>query len=160
MLRSVLQFLVWETVKMVRGANSVKRQEWTRRLMRFGNSQLSVARFCQREGVSTASFYQWQRRLRSCPDKDDTESHDAPPVPHNTPFQELQFIDSRPLGTATTATALTVCLPGGIQLHVADNLPAIQTVVRELTGAAILRGVHEIPDGNPCSACQSPRARQ
>src|SRR6516225_9885548 len=38
---------------------------WQQRLDRFRKSGLAVADFCQREGISTASFYAWRRRLRA-----------------------------------------------------------------------------------------------
>ncbi len=39
------------------------RQLWHLRLLRFQRGALSVADFCDREGVSVASFYAWKRRL-------------------------------------------------------------------------------------------------
>jgi transposase len=40
-------------------------RRWQQRLDRFRRSGLSVADFCDREGVSTASFYAWRRRLQT-----------------------------------------------------------------------------------------------
>jgi len=40
-------------------------RQWRERLDRFDRSEWTVAEFCQREGYSTASFYQWRRKLRS-----------------------------------------------------------------------------------------------
>ena len=37
------------------------------RLDRFRKSGLAVADFCEREGISTASFYAWRRRLQGDP---------------------------------------------------------------------------------------------
>ena len=37
---------------------------WERRLARYGDSGLTVGRFCDREGVSIATFHYWQRKLR------------------------------------------------------------------------------------------------
>lgn len=37
---------------------------WRERLRRFRQSGVTVAEFCEDEGLSTASFYVWQRRLR------------------------------------------------------------------------------------------------
>src|SRR5487761_1359860 len=48
---------------MARSADSVRRRLWQQRLQRFERGRLSVAAFCQAEGVSSASFYQWQRVL-------------------------------------------------------------------------------------------------
>jgi hypothetical protein len=38
-------------------------QLWLDRLNRHSASQLTVAKFCEREEVSLPSFYQWKRRL-------------------------------------------------------------------------------------------------
>ena len=39
------------------------RARWQALLARATRSGLSVAEFCRREGVSTASFYTWRKRL-------------------------------------------------------------------------------------------------
>ena len=135
---------------MVRGSNPSKVQEWTERLARFRNSKMSVAQFCDAEGVSSPSFYQWQRKLgkRSVSAgsvKDSAaSSRDRPGA-----FQAVQVTPSQPLlaardlaaaPPAVTRPVLTVWLPGGIQVQVADNLPAIGAVMRELTGHDAIRG--------------------
>ena len=38
---------------------------WQQRLDRFRKSGLAVADFCEGEGISTASFYAWRRRLQA-----------------------------------------------------------------------------------------------
>ena len=48
---------------MARPASSHKRSEWRQRLRRFAQSKASVSEFCQREGVSVASYYQWRKKL-------------------------------------------------------------------------------------------------
>jgi len=40
-----------------------KRQDWITRFRRFQENPSPVARFCRTEGVSSASFYLWKRRL-------------------------------------------------------------------------------------------------
>src|SRR3989339_446104 len=40
---------------------------WQERIRRFRRSGQTVAGFCAAEGVSTASFYQWRRRLAQPP---------------------------------------------------------------------------------------------
>ena len=37
---------------------------WRKRVERQRSSGLSVLEYCRREGISTASFYGWKRRLR------------------------------------------------------------------------------------------------
>jgi hypothetical protein len=150
MLGVCLQVLKRETLEMVRGSNPSKVQEWTERLARFRNSKMSVAQFCDAEGVSSPSFYQWQRKLRkrsvSAGSVKDpaASSTDGPGA-----FQAVQVTPSQPLMAARdlaatppafTRPVLTVWLPGGIQVTVADNLPVIGAVMRELAGRHAIRG--------------------
>ncbi len=48
-----------------------KRREWEQRLARRESSGLTVAEFCEWEGVSVAAFYQWRKKFSgetsSCP---------------------------------------------------------------------------------------------
>ena len=135
---------------MVRGSNPVKVQEWVDRLTRRGESDGSVAQFCEAEGVSVASFYQWQRKLRDAAVSKDTKTLAAGSAGRSSASRAsasgaggtnrrvgFQAVDVTSAGALTgalgsSAAAVTVCLPGGIQVQVADNLPAIQAVMREL----------------------------
>src|SRR5262249_62115567 len=49
---------------------------WRLRLRRQATSGLSIPEFCEREGVSTASFYAWRRRLAAPP----VTAPSAPPL--------------------------------------------------------------------------------
>jgi hypothetical protein len=49
---------------MARITDHDKLAQWRMRIERFQASGLTVADFCQREQVSTAAFYYWQRKLR------------------------------------------------------------------------------------------------
>ena len=40
-------------------------KRWRERLRRFESSDLTVAAYCQAEGVSQAGFYQWRKKLGS-----------------------------------------------------------------------------------------------
>ncbi len=48
---------------MARVANPRKRAEWVERLRRFESSGATISAFCEAEGVSAASFYQWRAKL-------------------------------------------------------------------------------------------------
>lgn len=52
---------------MARLPNPQLAQQWRERLERFehSESEWTIAEFCELEGYSTASFYQWRRKLRS-----------------------------------------------------------------------------------------------
>ena len=126
---------------MVRGSNAVKVQEWTGRLLLFHKSDVTVAQFCQGEGVSQPSFYYWKSKLRDqlLP----TES------PNRRPASSQKRTNKRPAFKAVQVTsssqpsasqpALTVCMSGEIQIEVADNPAAIQAVMRELLNAEKVR---------------------
>ncbi len=123
---------------MARGPNPIKVQEWTERLARFRKSKLSVAEFCDAEGVSTPSFYHWQRKLRKLASPGSKNDSTTSPTNRRPAFQTVQVTSSGPL--AAPQPALTVWLPGGIQVQVANNLPAIGAVMRELAGPFEIRG--------------------
>ncbi len=96
---------------MARRASAAKRREWSERLERFEVSGQTVAKFCEAEGVSTASLYQWRRRLSQqeggglqC-----VETRDAP-------NGASRFL---PVRVALEAPpVLTVRLPNGIAIEV------------------------------------------
>ena len=48
---------------MPRSANPALETTWRRRLRQQPDSGLTIQQFCHREGVSTASFHAWKRRL-------------------------------------------------------------------------------------------------
>lgn len=49
---------------MSRESVLARRESWYRRMQEFEQGTANVADFCRRAGVSTASFYQWRRRLK------------------------------------------------------------------------------------------------
>ena len=128
---------------MSRGSNPAKVQEWTDRLLRFQNSAVKVARFCEGEGVSAPSFYHWKRKLRDrlppqspatkpgrAAQAKQTSRRRVIPTNQRSSFQKVQLVSSTT--PEVSHPALAVCLSGGIQVQVADNLPAIEVVMREL----------------------------
>src|SRR5262245_54121959 len=48
-----------------RRSDPTTHRRWQQRLDRFRTSGLTVADFCEREGISTASFYAWRRRFEA-----------------------------------------------------------------------------------------------
>lgn len=92
---------------------------WRERLRRFRASGMTVARFCEVEGVSQPSFYQWRKRLA------DDSGRTARPV-----FQQVVV-------TPTVGSpALRVRLASGTEIEVdAEHLEVIRAVVGELARA-------------------------
>jgi len=71
---------------MTRLPNPQLALQWRERLGRFDQSELTIAEFCRLEGCSTASFYQWRRRLKGA------EIPDAPafvPVDFDSSYLEI-----------------------------------------------------------------------
>jgi hypothetical protein len=142
------QFLTREALAMVGGLRAVKVGEWTARLARFRNFDGPAVRFCEAEGVSTAAFYQWRRKLRERPAGGGGATSAADggnDGPRQAAFRAVSVTASAGV-FAATSPAVTVSLPGGIVVHVADNPRAIETVLRAVTGRPASGGDHEIHD--------------
>ena len=103
---------------MARVSDSGKAVAWRRRVRRFGRSALTVARFCEHEGVSTASFYRWRSRLAD--QRPPTRGVDQTPA-----FQAVRV--------TRADTPVSIQLPGGARVEVpAENLDAVRAVLGEL----------------------------
>jgi hypothetical protein len=86
-----------------------KRQEWAARLRRFQQNPSSVAAFCRTEGVSSASFYLWKRRLAA-------EATPAAPT-----FVPLTVAESLP-------APVEVTFPSGIVIRLPADEHALRTL--------------------------------
>ena len=75
------------------------------RLERFEQSGSSVQEFCDAEGVSTASFYQWRRKLQL------TSSFD------NLSVSQFVPVMLQPTQARQHATVMSIDLPGGIRIR-------------------------------------------
>ena len=71
---------------MARQKNVSTERMWRDRLRRFRQSGVTVAEFCDHEGLSTASFYVWQRRLRGDRAAPRESVATGQPVPHQALF--------------------------------------------------------------------------
>jgi hypothetical protein len=81
---------------------------WRQRLQRQTSSGLSIAAFCFREGVSSASFRAWKRRLT-------TQSLPVRPEP---PLFVPLHLDSPPgLASAVLGCAVEIELPHHVRLR-------------------------------------------
>ena len=89
-----------------RGPDPATQQRWQQRLERFRRSGLSIPAFCDREGISTASFYSWRRRLQGDPSPAAADKPRVVPV-HLVP---------QPAGAP-----LEVLLPSGLVLRLSPD---------------------------------------
>ena len=69
---------------MVRKDRAERERQWLERFDRQGASGLSVASFCEREGISSVSFYHWRKRLRRTPQPKAVKGEHA--ISKNLPF--------------------------------------------------------------------------
>lgn len=106
---------------MARSPNPQLAQQWQERLDRFAESELTVAEFCQLEGYSSASFYQWRRKLA-----DDQTLAVAAFVPVDFSASDLHHQHPESMTVELPGGAL-VKIPRGARLPDCRNL--IQAVV-------------------------------
>jgi transposase len=93
---------------------------WQQRLLRFKRSDLSVSAFCNREGISTPSFYAWRRRLRL----------DPPTAPDGPRFLPIRVLPA--------AAPVELVLPCGaaLRLTAGCDLAFVRSLVDSLGGAS------------------------
>lgn len=103
---------------MPRSADPHLRQWWRELIQSFEPRHETVAQFCRRNAVSTASFYNWKRKLANTstsqekeptPARQQTESDDA------HAFLPVQLIGS---AFGPDDQPLQVHLPGGVRIEV------------------------------------------
>lgn len=83
-------------------------EEWRGVLARYASSGLTVAAFCQRESISTASFYRWRCALSGAPSRSRQPRGAA-----NT----AKFVDLGNLHSHRPRLELRLDLGGGVLLH-------------------------------------------
>ncbi|QDV40668.1 hypothetical protein Enr13x_69930 [Stieleria neptunia] len=89
-------------------------QQWRDRIERFAQSDLTVADFCDREGYSVASFYQWRRKLRSSVLVDPSAPSDRP--------ASFVAVELQPVAMeAAQLNGLEIELPGGAVARLDQN---------------------------------------
>jgi transposase-like protein len=113
---------------------SDKAAVWGERLRRYERAGLTVAEFCQREGVSVPSFYQWRRRLaEASPVAGSTRSPRRPGSDAPAAFQQVLLAG---------AGVVAIELPSGVRVELpADRLPLVRAVVADLLEAETSRPV-------------------
>ena len=91
-----------------------------------------MERFCKHAGVSTASFYQWQRKLGASsrrPARDVTAER-----PARGTLVPIRIVPDPPTGCCDSGCVLEIELPGEIRLRIPAgcNAATLQVVLRML----------------------------
>ena len=111
---------------MGRGVDAGKSEAWRRRLARFEAGRLTVAAFCESEGVSPPTFYSWKRKLRATP----------PPVEATKPATLASAPSFLPVQVRGAAT-VEIELPCGVLVRVpSHDVRAIAAAIAAAAGAA------------------------
>ena len=90
---------------------------WSERLGRFQAADMTVAQFCQAEGVSLAAYYYWRRKLRG-PSKPTSPSTQAISVAKPQPaFLPVALAARSDTPIADSSAAMMIEMPGGIRIR-------------------------------------------
>jgi hypothetical protein len=115
---------------MSRVPDPALRLQWQRRLRKFQVFHGSVRQFCQLQGVSVASFYQWRAKLT---DERNSANSNTPPAAQdsNSPhFVPLQLV---PPTAHALPTHTAIVLPGGTRIELpCDDSPVLHAVIRSV----------------------------
>ena len=93
---------------------------WRELVYRQEQSGLTVAQFCEREGIKSASLYGWRSRLRESP-KDTAEPEVAPKKAKRREAASSGFIDLGALGSTRSRFEIRLELGHGVLLHLVRN---------------------------------------
>jgi len=103
---------------MARERGAAAERIWRERLARYRRSGESVVDFCEREGVSTPTFYAWKRRLSGSAVNGQATTRSAP-----------LFV---PLSLGAVAAGVRIVLPGGavVELPPGADERLLRTCIR------------------------------
>ena len=108
------------------------REQWQVLIRDWPGSGLTVAQYCERQGISVANFLRWQDRLRR-------ESAEGVERLRRGPTEPIRFLPvhlSAALEPPRADPALTLVFAGGVRLEVVPGFDAatLQRVVQVLRG--------------------------
>jgi hypothetical protein len=112
---------------MARSVDVARRLLWEDRLRRFDDLDVTVTAFCEAEGVSAPSFYQWRKRLGANRDRAANGRHRPQHLAVLRRSRGQTFV---PLHLVQHAATVEIHLPNGgrVALH-AGELAALEAVV-------------------------------
>jgi transposase-like protein len=124
---------------MPRRSDPSKLAVWRERFERFSKAELAVGPFCDREGVSTATFYHWRKKLglngRSRSAAERQTGLRTGPAERPSRFQRVTVVS----GTSPIlpkARVICIQLSCGTRIEVsAEDLDALRAVVAEVVRA-------------------------
>lgn len=112
---------------MKRSMVAGRRWVWTDRLQRFSQGSLTVQEFCEREGVSVPSFYQWRRKLSGSPSE---AAATAPRRESGASPGPREFVPVQ----ITQSAGIELCLPNGVRVLLPDGNAVLLAAAIEAAG--------------------------
>ena len=106
---------------MGRRVDHGKHCEWSERIRRRRESGLTVVEFCEWEGVSIASFYNWQKKLRGTTSRKQSVELVTPEGRSQRSLQTASFLPVHVMqagATAASATRIEIQLTNGVRVFV------------------------------------------
>lgn len=127
---------------MARKANLELREVWRARLKRQRESGLTVAEFCRREGVSSATLFAWKRKLQGeSPAASARMSGRRPAQTTSLAARQPALAGSQaafvqlPLSPTRSSPWIELVLVEGTIIRLPQqNLTALETILRTLRG--------------------------
>jgi len=134
---------------MARHLDQERCEVWRKRIEAQQQGGVTVAELCRREGVSTASFYAWKRKLRKQPfprpkARDSTASTARRRSSASATASGATFVQL-PLPAVPVSPWIEVVLAEGTVVRIGQqDLAALQTVLRALKDAASAPAMGEV----------------
>ena len=126
---------------MGRGAGDGKRGEWIERLRRREESGLTVAQFCDWEGVSVAAFYNWQKKLRVEESRSRSTAVSTSQIKSERSLPHASFLPvhiSQPSPAASPSTRIEIRLANGVRIFVPfSDANTVQAVIETASRLSI-----------------------
>ncbi len=118
---------------------------WSERIRRRRESGLTVAEFCEWEGVSVASFYNWQKKLRGTKSRRQSVELVTPKGRSQRPLEKALFLPVHVMqagATASPATRIEIQLTNGVRVFV--PISDFETVENTIAVASRLTALNDI----------------
>lgn len=139
LIDAMITTIAYHRVGMFRGPDPVKRQQWAKRLERFGKSGQTVAQFCRAEGVAPPSFYQWKRKLGGVTKTKSANGRGRRRQSKSTRPDSSAFKPVRVTPSANLS-GVTIRLSDGIVIEIGSDLKIIEKVMSQLLDQRASRG--------------------
>lgn len=130
---------------MVRRVDHGKQCEWAERIRRRRESGLTVYDFCEWEGVSVATFYNWQKKLRGMKSVRETVELVTPEGRSPRSLQIASFLPvhvTQAAATASPSSRIEIQLTNGFRVFV--PISDSETVENTISVASRLSALNDI----------------